>query len=83
VAAVAPVTRIELNLNDDNEPPMVVSFNVGAGEQDGRYFRALAFKPVRNGTYDLVVRAYVADPIGPASNRLVATTSCPGVNVTF
>lgn len=82
MSSVQPVTRIELGLTD-GEPAMVASFNVGAGEQDGRYFRALAFKPVRNGTFDLVLRAYVQGAIGAGSYRLVATTTCPGVNITF
>lgn len=78
-----PVTRFELDLVEDNEPALVASFNVGAGEQDGRYFRAMGFKPVVNGTFTLATRAYAQGAAGPGSFTLIATTWCSGVNVGF
>lgn len=41
---------------------------------DSRFFRAFAFKPTREGTFALVLRAY-------RGGQLVATTTCPGVTV--
>jgi hypothetical protein len=81
ISAVRPVTKVELDL-DDSEPALVASFNVGAGEQDGRYFRAMAFKPVINGTFNLTIRAYVQGAIGAGSHTLISTVTCPGVTVT-
>jgi hypothetical protein len=63
-----------MDLLEDGEPPMVANFNVGGGDQDGRYFRAIAFKPVRNGTFTLSVRAY-------GSGGLQTTTTCGGITV--
>jgi hypothetical protein len=73
VSASRPISRIELGL-DDGEPPMVATFNVGGGDQDGRYFRAIAFKPVRSGAFTLTVRAV-------GSGGIQAMTTCPGVTV--
>lgn len=74
--ADAPVARLELDLEGDDEPAIPVTFPTGAGF-DGRYVRALAFKPTRNGTWPLVLRATtVAGATG-------ATRCTPGVTVTF
>lgn len=75
VESSEPIQRVELMLND-GQPPLAATFPVGLGEQDGRYFRALAFKPVINGTWTLTVRAFGA-------GALTASTTCPGVTVTF
>lgn len=51
-----PIVKIELDLEGDDEPSIPLSF-VAENGRDGRYVRALAFKPVRNGTYKLRVTA--------------------------
>lgn len=76
VTAPDAVNRMELDLEGDDEPAISISFGVGIGF-DGRYIRALSFKPVRNGTYPLVVRAWT-------TTGLHSSTVCkPGVEVTF
>lgn len=70
------ILRIELDLEGDGEPSILVNFS-GEPGRDGRYFRALAFKPTVNGTWPLVVTAY--DAVG----RKGATRCTPGVTVIF
>lgn len=71
-----PIVRLDLDLEGDGEPPIQVTFPAGLGF-DGRYVRALAFKPTVNGTWPLVVTAY--DAVG----RVSATRCSPGVTVIF
>ena len=53
VSSDHPITEIAVGLND-GEPPLVAKFS---GFPDGRYYRALAFKPVRNGDWILNIMA--------------------------
>jgi hypothetical protein len=70
------INRIDLDLDGDGEPAITVRFDVGVGF-DGRYIRALAFKPTVNGTWPLVIKAY--NLRGETS-----TTTCkPGMTVVF
>jgi hypothetical protein len=55
VGSQHPITRVECRMEYD-EPPIVVEFPVGRGS-DGRYVRALAFKPVRTGAFHFVLTA--------------------------
>lgn len=71
-----PITRIEIDLEGDGEPGVPAIFPVGVGF-DGRYIRALAFKPTINGTWPLVVTA--TDTAG----RTNATRCTPGITVTI
>jgi hypothetical protein len=71
-----PITRVILDLEGDGEPPIEVGFTVGRGF-DGRYVRALAFKPTVNGTWPLVVTAF------DAAGRSGSSRCTPGVTVTF
>jgi hypothetical protein len=72
----APIVRVELDLDGDGEPAISVRFDVGVGF-DGRYVRALAFKPTVNGTWPLTVRAW-------NSRGESSTATCrPGMTVTF
>lgn len=68
-----PPDRVEFDLVEDGEPPQVVAFPASAGT-DSRYFRAFAFKPTREGTFTLAVRAFLA-------GALVGWTTCPDVVV--
>jgi hypothetical protein len=70
-----PITRIEIDLDGDGEPGVPAIFPVGVGF-DGRYIRALAFKPTSNGTWPLIVTA--TDTAG----RTNATRCTPGITVT-
>ena len=70
-----PISRIEIDLEGDGEPGVPMIFPVGVGF-DGRYIRALAFKPTINGTWPLVVTA--TDTAG----RTNATRCTPGITVT-
>lgn len=71
-----PITRVELDLDGDGEPAVPVVFPVGRGF-DGRYIRALAFKPTVNGTWPLVVTAW------DAAGRVGVTRCSPGIMVGF
>jgi hypothetical protein len=71
-----PISRIEIDLDGDGEPGVPVIFPVGVGF-DGRYIRALAFKPTINGTWPLIVSA--TDTAG----RTNATRCTPGITVTI
>jgi hypothetical protein len=51
-----PVVAIELDLLDDGEPSIIMNFP-DEERRDGRYVRALAFKPTVNGTWTLLVNA--------------------------
>jgi hypothetical protein len=51
-----PIISIDIDLEGDEEVSIPVSFLPSPG-RDGRYVRALAFKPVRNGVYKLRVTA--------------------------
>lgn len=74
-----PIARMEFDMSDP-EPAIPILFDVGRGF-DGRFVRAFAFKPTTNGTWDLVVRAFVRG--GSGGYTLVGSATCPGVNVTF
>jgi hypothetical protein len=50
-----PITRILVDLEGDGEPGVRMSFD---GQRDGRYARALAFKPAVNGAWQLTVTAW-------------------------
>jgi hypothetical protein len=65
---------MEFDLEDDNEPAQVVDFPATFGT-DSRFFRAFAFKPTREGTFTLSIRAYIR-------GNLAARTDCPDVVVT-
>lgn len=69
-----PPARVTFDMDDDGEPPQVVDFPVVHGS-DARYFKAFAFKPTREGAFDLVLRAL------DAGGREVASARCPGVTV--
>lgn len=71
-----PIVSLVLDLENDGEPGVAVTFPVGVG-YDGRYIRALAFKPTINGTWPLVVTA--TDAVG----RTGQTRCLPGVTVMF
>ena len=72
----APITRVDLDLEGDGEPAITVRFDAGVGF-DGRYVRALSFKPTVNGSWPLIVKAWNAR--GESS-----TTRCaPGMTVVF
>lgn len=51
-----PVILIELDLEGDGEPSLILEF-LDEPRRDGRYCRALAFKPTVNGTWTLRVVA--------------------------
>jgi hypothetical protein len=57
VVSDLPVVKLELKLIEDNEPPVYVMFS-DQSQQDGRYIRGVAWKPVRNGTFNLRLRAW-------------------------
>ncbi|HET9011668.1 MAG TPA: hypothetical protein VFN38_07610, partial [Gemmatimonadaceae bacterium] len=71
-SSAAPIVRLQVGL-DDGAPPVVVDFPTPR-PPDGRYLRAVAFKPVRNGTWTLTVRA-----VDEANRTGVATGSVPVV----
>lgn len=71
-----PVQRLEVDLVDDGEPAQEVAFGVGLAF-DGRYWRALAFKPTVNGTWPLRLRAW------NVRGEFGETVCRPGVTVTF
>lgn len=72
----APISKISVDLEGDGEPSIEFSF-VPENKRDGRYARALAFKPTVNGTWPLIVTA--VDALGQS-----ITTRCdPGTTVTF
>ena len=58
----------------NGEPSVPITFPVGLG-YDGRYVRALSFKPTVNGTFPLVVTA--TDGVG----RKGAVRCVPGMTV--
>lgn len=69
------VTRIEAGL-EDGEDVLGATVDVG-GRPGGPFYRGLVWKPVVNGTWPLVLRAFVG-------TTQVAMTRCvPGVTVTF
>ncbi len=70
-----PIVRIDLDLENDNEPAVPLNFPTGLG-YDGRYVRGLAFKPTVNGTWPLLVTAT------DATGRVGQTRCLPGVTVT-
>lgn len=76
VEADLPVVRFEMDLNGDGEPAIPLAFGVALGF-DGRYVRALAFKPTVNGTWPLVLKAW------NQKNEMSTTTCSPGVQVVF
>jgi len=51
-----PVLEIELDLVGDGEPSIIINF-LNEPRRDGRYCRALAFKPTVNGDWTLQVSA--------------------------
>jgi hypothetical protein len=51
-----PVIEVTLDLVEDGEPEIPITFKA-ARSQDGRYVRALAFKPTVNGDFTLRVSA--------------------------
>ncbi len=71
-----PIVRLDLDLENDGEPAVPVTFPAGVGF-DGRYIRALAFKPTINGTWPLLVSA--TDAVG----RKASARCLPGVTVGF
>jgi Fibronectin type III domain len=71
-----PIVRLDLDLENDGEPAVPVTFPAGVGF-DGRYVRALAFKPTINGTWPLLVVA--TDAVG----RKASARCTPGVTVGF
>lgn len=71
-----PITRVELDLEGDGEPAVPAVFPTGLAF-DGRYIRALAFKPTVNGTWPLVVTAW------DAAGRVGSTRCTPGITVGF
>ncbi len=75
-ASSEPVVRLDLDLENDGEPAVPVTFQAGVGF-DGRYIRALAFKPTVNGTWPLLVSA--TDAVG----RKASARCAPGVTVGF
>lgn len=56
IASDHPVVQVELDLVEDEEPSIVINF-LDEPRRDGRYVRALAFKPVREGVWTLSVKA--------------------------
>lgn len=56
-ASPRPIVKVTLDLEGDVAPPIATTFAVGPGF-DGRYVRALAFKPTENGTFPLRVTAW-------------------------
>jgi hypothetical protein len=74
------IVKIDLDLEGDGEPAVSVAFPVGLGF-DGRYVRALAFKPTRNSLpgepWPLLVTAT------DSQGRRSSTRCLPGVTVTF
>lgn len=56
VTADNPVVRVELELLDDGEPSILIMFS-SEERRDGRYVRALSFKPTVNGNWTLRVTA--------------------------
>ena len=56
VTSANPVIRVDLELLDDGEPSISIMF-LDEPRRDGRYCRALAFKPVVNGDWTLRVTA--------------------------
>jgi len=56
VASARPIVQIELDLEGDGEPSIVNNL-LNEPRRDGRYLRALAFKPTVNGTWPLRVKA--------------------------
>jgi hypothetical protein len=70
------IVEITLDLENDGEPAVPLKFPTGVGF-DGRYVRALAFKPTINGTWPLLVTA--VDDVG----RKASARCLPGVTVGF
>ncbi len=58
VSSDKAITRILVDLEGDGEPGVQLSFD---GQRDGRYIRALSFKPAVNGVWQLSVTAWDAD----------------------
>lgn len=56
-ASAFPIATIELFMEGDGEPSIVLEF-IPENKRDGRYCRALAWKPVVNGSWIPVVRAW-------------------------
>jgi hypothetical protein len=70
------IVRLDLDLENDGEPAVPITFPAGVGF-DGRYVRALAFKPTINGTWPLLLTA--TDAVG----RKASARCLPGVTVGF
>lgn len=68
--------RVDLDLVGDGEAAIITSFEVGVGF-DGRYIRAMAFKPTVNGTWPVSVTAW------DTAGRTSTTVCSPGVTVIF
>ena len=76
VGSGLPIMRIDLDLVGDGEAAIITSFEVGPGF-DGRYIRAMAFKPVANGTWPLSLTAW------DTAGRMGTMVCSPGVTVIF
>lgn len=75
IEAPVPPLTIGFEMIGAGEPEQRVAFPVARGS-DARFFRAFAFKPTVEGTFDLAMRAY------DAAGTLVAETLCPAVTIT-
>lgn len=72
-----PITTIAVDLEGDGEPAKHFTVPVEAGN-DGRFWRAVAYKPGINGTWPLIVTA-----TDQAGNVGIARCGHPGVTVAF
>jgi hypothetical protein len=55
VSSAERIEKVTLQMEGDGEPPVTMEFSSGP---DGRYVRALAFKPVRTGFWYPLVKAW-------------------------
>lgn len=74
------VTRVEVGL-EDGEDFLGATVDLGGTRPGGPAYRGLVWKPVVNGTWPLVLRAFTGTP---GNFVEVAATYCePGVTVVF
>jgi hypothetical protein len=65
VGSARPVARVLIDVEGDGEPGLAINFEGRQpGDPDARYFRAVAFKPVVNGTWPLRITAWTDQGCG-------------------
>lgn len=71
-----PIRYVELDLVEDGEPSICLEF-IPENKRDGRYVRALAFKPVVNGAFTLRITAIDIHGNKTAADGIVKVTVIP------